>query len=184
MPHIKEITPEETAAMLDRGDEFLLIDVREDGEWAAGHIEGAIHMGKGIIERDIEGTVFDKSMPLVLYCGVDEGWCRAMATRREDLSLLGNMTEKERAKCREKGITTIAQLSYGYRPRRRRHAKSTPQHGPPPVRHDHKLKALAIKKAQVHVVGYPDLSIEGTPVFLDVEGMPDRDFHHLIGRFA
>ena len=105
---------------------------------------------------------------LVMYCGVDEGWCRAMATRREDLSLLGNMTEKERAKCREKGITTLAQLSYGYRPRRRRHVKSTPQHGPPPVRHDHKLKALAIKKAQVHVVGAPDLSIEGTPVLLRV----------------
>ena len=91
------------------------------------------------------------------------------------------MTEKERTKCSEKGITTITQLSYGYRPRRRRHVKSTPSHGPPPVRHDHKLKALAIKKAQIHVVGSPDLSIEGTPVFLDVEGMPDRDFYYLIG---
>jgi predicted RecB family nuclease len=103
--------------------------------------------------------------------------CWAIATKREDLSLLGNMTAKERAKCSEKGITTITQLSYGYRPRRRR----MKQHGPPPVRHDHKLKALAIKKAQIHVVGSPELSMDGTPVFIDVEGMPDRDFHYLIG---
>jgi predicted RecB family nuclease len=106
-------------------------------------------------ERDVEDPVpvLNRHCPVCDF----EPRCRAMATRREDLSLLGNMTEKERARCREKGITTIAQLSYGYRPRRRRHVKSTPQHGPPPIRHDHKLKALAIKKAQVHVVGSPDL---------------------------
>ena len=51
----------------------------------------------------------------------------------------------------------------------------------PPVKHDHKLKALAIKKAQTHVVGSPSLSIDGTPVFMDVEGMPDRDFYYLVG---
>ena len=51
----------------------------------------------------------------------------------------------------------------------------------PPVKHDHKLKALAIKKGQTHVVGSPSLSFEGTPVFMDVEGMPDRDFYYLIG---
>ena len=81
----------------------------------------------------------------------------------------------------EKGISTITQLSYGYRPRRRRRVKRTAPRGIPPVRHDHKLKALAIKKAQTHVVGSPSLSIEGTPVFMDVEGMPDRDFYYLIG---
>ncbi|PYT14493.1 MAG: sulfurtransferase [Acidobacteria bacterium] len=47
----------------------LLIDVREDTEWAAGHAAGAIHLGKGIIERDIETRVPDKSTTLVLYCG-------------------------------------------------------------------------------------------------------------------
>jgi rhodanese-related sulfurtransferase len=47
----------------------LLIDVREDTEWAAGHAAGAIHLGKGIIERDIETKVPDKSATLVLYCG-------------------------------------------------------------------------------------------------------------------
>jgi rhodanese-related sulfurtransferase len=47
----------------------MLIDVREDNEWAAGHAAGAIHLGKGIIERDIETKVPDKSATLVLYCG-------------------------------------------------------------------------------------------------------------------
>ena len=47
----------------------LLIDVREDNEWAAGHAKGAIHLGKGIIERDIEMAVPDKSATLILYCG-------------------------------------------------------------------------------------------------------------------
>jgi len=47
----------------------LLIDVREDNEWDAGHAKGAIHLGKGIIERDIETKVPDKSTTLVLYCG-------------------------------------------------------------------------------------------------------------------
>lgn len=91
------------------------------------------------------------------------------------------MTAKERVKCEEKGISTITQLSYGYRPRRRRHIKPAAVHGDRAVKHDHKLKALAIKKAQIHVVGSPSLSIEGTRVFMDVEGMPDRDFYYLIG---
>ncbi len=88
--------------------------------------------------------------------------CRSIAINRDDLSLLGAMTEKERAKCSDKGITTITQLSYGYRPRRRR-TKSTASHAKPPIRHDHKLKALAVKKEQIHVVGSPALSIDGTP---------------------
>jgi hypothetical protein len=49
------------------------------------------------------------------------------------------------------------------------------------VKNDHKLKAVAIKKGQIHVVGAPDFGGEGTPVFIDVEGMPDRDFYYLIG---
>ena len=93
--------------------------------------------------------------------------------------LLGVMTTKERAKC-ERSITTITQLSYGYRPRRRRRIKSTAPLHNPPVKNDHHLKALAIKKGQTHVVGTPYLSFEGTPVFMDVESVPDRNFYYLI----
>jgi len=55
--------------MLDSDDKPLLIDVREDNEWSAGHAAGAMHLGKGIIERDIETKIPDKSTKLVLYCG-------------------------------------------------------------------------------------------------------------------
>lgn len=55
--------------MQDAGADFVLIDVREDREWDAAHAAGAIHLGKGIIERDIEKTIPDKSKTIVLYCG-------------------------------------------------------------------------------------------------------------------
>ena len=55
--------------MLGAGEKPVLIDVREDSEWAAGHAAGALHLGKGIIERDIEAKVPDKSTKMVLYCG-------------------------------------------------------------------------------------------------------------------
>ncbi len=99
--------------------------------------------------------------PLVLnkHCSACDfqSRCRALAVERDDLSLLGAMTAKERAKCEEKGISTITQLSYGYRPRRRRRIKSTALPSGPPVKHDHKLKALAIKKGRTHVIGSPSL---------------------------
>ena len=55
--------------MLAAGEKAVLIDVREDSEWAAGHAVGALHLGKGIIERDIESQIPDKDTKLVLYCG-------------------------------------------------------------------------------------------------------------------
>ncbi len=64
---VKQIGIEDYKKMPSEG--HLLIDVREDNEWAAGHAAGAIHLGKGIIERDIETKVPDKSATLVLYCG-------------------------------------------------------------------------------------------------------------------
>jgi rhodanese-related sulfurtransferase len=54
---------------MDGGEKFLLVDVREDNEWEKGHIPGAVHMGKGVIERDIEGAVPDIGAKIILYCG-------------------------------------------------------------------------------------------------------------------
>lgn len=64
---VKQIDIEDYTKLPSGG--HLLIDVREDNEWAAGHAAGAIHLGKGIIERDIETKVPDKSTTMVLYCG-------------------------------------------------------------------------------------------------------------------
>ena len=66
---IKQETFRETKKRLDNGEKLILVDTREDAEWARGHIPGAIHLGRGIIERDIEKTIPDKGAPIVLYCG-------------------------------------------------------------------------------------------------------------------
>ena len=66
---VKETTVDESKNRLDRGDKFVLIDVREESEFAKDHLPGAVHLGKGIIERDIETKVPDLTAELVLYCG-------------------------------------------------------------------------------------------------------------------
>ena len=67
--NVKEIDIAQYRELASSGEPFTLIDVREDSEFQAGHAAGAIHLGKGIIERDIEGTIPDKGSKLVLYCG-------------------------------------------------------------------------------------------------------------------
>ena len=66
---IRELTVSDVQAKLSRGDRFCLVDVREESEWAAGHVPGAIYLGKGIIERDIEQRVPDTGAEIILYCG-------------------------------------------------------------------------------------------------------------------
>ena|SRR3989440_3836049 len=66
---IRELSVDAVKEKLDKREKFLLIDVREESEWAKDHLPGAIHVGKGIIERDIEERVPDVNTPLVLYCG-------------------------------------------------------------------------------------------------------------------
>lgn len=66
---VKECTVAEAKARLDRGEVAHFIDVREDNEFQQAHAKGARHLGKGIIERDIETVVPDKNAPIVLYCG-------------------------------------------------------------------------------------------------------------------
>ena len=66
---VREISVTDTQARLSADPNVQLIDVREDNEWQAGHASGAKHLGKGIIERDIEAQVPDKETELILYCG-------------------------------------------------------------------------------------------------------------------
>jgi predicted RecB family nuclease len=102
--------------------------------------------------------------------------CRKIALEKDDLSLLASMSVKERHKLRSKGIFTVTQLSYTFRPRRRPRRLRDKRE-----KYHHSLKALAIREQKIHIVGSPELKIEGTPVYLDVEGLPDRDFYYLIG---
>ncbi len=102
--------------------------------------------------------------------------CRQMAIENDELTLLSRMSEKERKQHHNKGIFSVTQLSYTFRPRRRpkRFAAKL-------EKYSHALKALAIRERKVHIAGKPKLNIKGNLVFLDVEGIPDQDFYYLIG---
>jgi predicted RecB family nuclease len=99
--------------------------------------------------------------------------CRQTAIEKDDLSLLANIGEKERKKQNDKGIFTVLQLSYTFRPRKHP-ARGLPKDQPA-------LKALALRKNQIHILGMPSLNLSGTPVYIDVEGDSDRDFYYLVG---
>ena len=66
---VKETNVGDVKRRLDAGENFVLLDVREESEWAGGHLPGAVHLGKGIIERDIEAKVPDSAKKIILYCG-------------------------------------------------------------------------------------------------------------------
>ena len=102
--------------------------------------------------------------------------CRKQTVEKDDLSLLPNLTDKDRARFNGKGLFTVTQLSYTFRPRRR-----IKRLAGQPEKYHHALKALAIREQKIHVVGKPELHIDGTIIFFDVEGLPDRDFYYLIG---
>jgi rhodanese-related sulfurtransferase len=94
---IRETNVQEVKERLDAGGKFTLVDVREESEWARGHLPGAIHLGKGIIERDIEQRVPDKNARLVLYCG--GGFRSALAADN----------------LRKMGYTNVASMDGGWR---------------------------------------------------------------------
>jgi rhodanese-related sulfurtransferase len=66
---VKETNVADVKRRMDAGEKFVLIDTREDNEWANGHLPGAVHLSKGVIERDIEQRVPDTGTKLILYCG-------------------------------------------------------------------------------------------------------------------
>ena len=66
---VREVTVDQARARLAANPKAVLIDIREDSEWAAGHAEGAHHLGKGILERDLEAKFPDPATELILYCG-------------------------------------------------------------------------------------------------------------------
>ncbi|MGB4738979.1 MAG: rhodanese-like domain-containing protein, partial [Fuerstiella sp.] len=68
-PQITECTVQDVVDRIASGESFHLVDVREESEFAAARLPNAIHLGKGVIERDIEKTISDENAPIVLYCG-------------------------------------------------------------------------------------------------------------------
>jgi rhodanese-related sulfurtransferase len=68
-PYVKELTIEQAREHLSKNPQAVLLDVREDKEWAAGHAQQAVHLGKGILERDLEARFPDPGRELIMYCG-------------------------------------------------------------------------------------------------------------------
>jgi rhodanese-related sulfurtransferase len=66
---VKETNVAEVKRRMEAGEKLTLVDVREESEWQRGHVRGAVHMGKGVIERDIEQQIPDKGAEIILYCG-------------------------------------------------------------------------------------------------------------------
>ena len=127
----------------------------------------------------------DVPLNLKKYCSLCEYKvrCQGIAIEADNLSLMGTVGEKERRRLREKGITTVTQLSYGYRPRRKRSATAMNRSEAAGIssKNDNKLRALAIKKQQIHVLGVPQVTQRQTPVYFDVEGLSGGHFYYLIG---
>jgi rhodanese-related sulfurtransferase len=83
--NVRETTVDEVKTRLDRGEKLCLVDVREESEWAQDHLPGAMHLGKGVIERDIELRLPDTGAEIILYCG--GGYRSALAA--ENLQRMG-----------------------------------------------------------------------------------------------
>lgn len=131
-----------------------------------------------LIEKTTALLAVDSSPDLILnrHCAQCEFrcLCRQSAVGKDDLSLLSSMMAKDRQKYNRKGIFTITQLSYTFRPRKRPKRLRGKRE-----KYHHALKALAIRAKKMHVVGSPVLKIEGTPVYLDVGGLPDSDLYYV-----
>lgn len=68
-PRVREVTIDQAKAMLAANPQAVLLDVREDGEWQAGHAQQAAHLGKGVLERDLEKQIPDPNTEIIMYCG-------------------------------------------------------------------------------------------------------------------
>jgi predicted RecB family nuclease len=141
------------------------------------HLDGWIRKVRRSLSVIREYQSPETPPPLILnrHCGECEFQerCRQLAVDQDNLSLITNLTEKEWKKQHDKGIFTVTQLSFTFRPRRRVNSLSGHQR--------HALKALAIRTNKIHVLGSVPCSTPVTPVYIDVEGDPDRDFYYLIG---
>lgn len=153
------------------GDEQRIMKVK---------LAGLMKTTRSIVRNIAAQQASDTPPPLILnkHCTECEFQprCRQTAIGKDDLSLLSSMSVAEIKKHHDKGFFTVTQLSYTFRPRRKsKHSASEPE------KYHHALKALAIREQKIYIAGRPKLNLTGTPVYLDVEGVPDRDFYYLIG---
>ena len=124
--------------------------------------------------HDPPPVILNKHCP---YCQFKKD-CEEKAVEKDDLSLLSGLTPKNIQKYHDKGIFTVKQLSYLFRPRKqsKRSKKSKI-----PLRYRPELQALAIRTEKIYIQELPKISKNEVELFLDIEGIPDQDFYYLIG---
>ncbi len=161
-------------ARIVHGKEYRALRVRI--EPLVGQVRGLIEQIEADLRRDSPPT-----LTLNGHCNECEfrGACRVIAEATDDLSLLRGLSGKEVEKLRGRGIATVAQLSHTYRPGRRgkRRAGAARKHEPA-------LQALALRELRVFVLDRPPMPVPHVALYLDVEGVPDRDSYYLIGLLA
>ena len=161
-------------ARIVHGEEYRALRVRI--EPLVGQVRGLIEQIEADLRRDSPPT-----LTLNGHCNECEfrGACRGIAEATDDLSLLRGLSGKEIEKLRGRGIATVAQLSHTYRPGRRGKRRAGAAR-----KHDPALQALALREQKVFVLDRPPMPVPRVALYLDVEGVPDRDFYYLIGLLA
>src|SRR5437870_1912978 len=143
-------------------------------------VAGLMDMAKTVVGKIAAQQARHTPPPLILnkHCAECEfkARCRQIALEKDELSRLASMTEKERKQQHTKGIFSVTQLSYTFRARRKPKRLASK-----PDKYSHALRALALRESKIHIAGRPGLNMHRNPVYLDVEGVPDRDFYYLIG---
>jgi len=145
----------------------------------------AFYKEVGAVLKNLKTWTEDSKLeppPIILnkhcpYCPFQKD-CEAKAIENDDLSLLSRMSPKDIKKYQKKGIFSIKQLSYLFRPRKQRKGKKKKKI---PLRYRPELQALAIRTEKIYIQELPELSRHEVELFLDIEGIPDQDFYYLIG---
>jgi predicted RecB family nuclease len=143
-------------------------------------VEEARKLVSQIQAAQVEGAATPR-VRLNRHCNICEfrADCQRLAEETDDLSLLQGLSEKEIQKQQKRGVTTVTQFSYSYRPGRRGKRKSGKVR-----RHDHALQAVAIREKKVYILDSPIVPHSWVALYLDIEGIPDRGFDYLIGLVA
>ncbi len=141
------------------------------------NLAAPLYQSAQVLKQWISLTPSEPDVILIKHCSYCEfkEACYQQAQRLDHLSLLKGISEKEIEKLNKKGIFTVTQYSYTYRPRRNRGKVKRAE------KYHHSLQALAIRNKQIYVVHKPIIHLSDTLIFLDVEGVPDRNFYYLIG---
>jgi len=147
---------------LENGSKTLIPFLEPLGEWVAEETP------------ESPSLILNKNCPACQFRDL----CREKAVQEDNLSLLdGISTQKAINKYEKKGLFTVKQLSYTFKPRRRRKRTKNP----PPVIHKPELQALAIREQKIYLQELPELTRQPVELFLDIEGVPNRQFYYLIG---